>query len=89
LIGSAVDKLALVQFCNVAAPDDPAQFVREDCGAGLIDVGALLADISAAGYRGPFEFEMFPEHLRGRSAAAVIEAAGRFHAAAVQGAARI
>ena len=89
LIESAVDKIALVQFCNVAAPDDPAQFVREESGTGLIDVGALLVGIGAAGYRGPVEFEMFPEHLRGRSVAAVIGAAGSFHAALAQRAVRI
>lgn len=81
LIETAAHKIALVQFCNVAAPDDPAQFVREECGRGLIDVRALLDALHVAGYRGHFEFEMFPEHLRGRPAAGVIEAAGRFYAA--------
>ena len=89
LIDTAADKIALVQFCNVAAPDDPAQFVREESGGGLIDVGALLGELRGAGYRGHVEFEMFPEHLRGRPAAGVIEAAGRFHAALVAGVARI
>ena len=85
LIETAVDKIRLVQFCNIAAPDDPAQFVREEAGQGLIEVASLLADIRAAGFGGYFEFEMFPEHLRGRAAAAMIEAAGRFHAALAAG----
>lgn len=81
LVGASADKIALVQFCNVAAPDDPAQFVREEPGRGLIDVRGLLGDLGRAGYAGPVEFELFPEHLRGRPAAEVIGAAGRFHAA--------
>ena len=80
LIETAVHKIRLVQFCNVAAPDDPAHFVREEAGHGLIDVAAILGEIRAAGFRGHFEFEMFPEHLRGRPAESMIEAAGRFHA---------
>ena len=39
-----------------------------------------LADIATKGYRGYFEFEMFPEQLRGRSAAAVISAVGKQYA---------
>lgn len=85
LLETAAHKIRLVQFCNVAAPDDPAQFVREEAGHGLIDVASLLAEIRVAGFGGYFEFEMFPEHLRGRAAAAMIEAAGRFHAALAAG----
>lgn len=80
LVEDETDRIALVQFCNVAAPDDPAQFVREEPGRGLVDVRGLLGDLGRVGYAGPVEFELFPEHLRGRSAAELIGAAGRFHA---------
>jgi sugar phosphate isomerase/epimerase len=74
-------KTRLVQFSNVVALAHPADFQRELPGAGLIDVAGALQGIRASGYGGHFEFEMFPAHLRGRSVEAVIEAAGRFHAA--------
>lgn len=78
---SALQKMRLVQFCNVAAPDNPADFVRDLPATGLLDVAGALLDIRERGYRGYFEFEMFPEHLRGRSVAETLRAVGSFHAA--------
>ncbi len=82
---TALRKIRLVQFCNVAAPDNPAEFVRDLPATGLLDVTGALLDMRARGYRGYFEFEMFPEHLRGRSVAETLRAVGAFHAALGQG----
>jgi sugar phosphate isomerase/epimerase len=70
----------LVQICNVVAPTDPERFHRDDLQSGLIDIRKALQGISVSGYRGYFEFEMFPEHLRGRSVDAVISAVGKQYA---------
>ena len=78
---AALEKMRLVQFCNVAAPDNPADFRRDLPDTGLLDVAAALHQIRARGYRGYFEFEMFPEHLRGRTVAAVLQAVGANYAA--------
>ena len=78
---TALQKVRLVQFCNVAAPDNPAEFVRELPACGLLDIAERLLDIRARGYRGYFEFEMFPEHLRGRSVAEALQAVGTHYAA--------
>ena len=83
---AALQKIRLVQFCNVAAPENPAEFVRDLPATGLLDVAGALLDMRARGYRGCFEFEMFPEHLRGRSVAETLRAAGAFHAALGQAA---
>lgn len=76
----AQDKVRLVQFCNVIAPDNPAEFHRELPGSGFIDVANALQRVQASGYCGYFEFEMFPEHLRGRAVADVIATVGRHYA---------
>ena len=76
----ARDKVRLVQFCNVIAPDNPAEFHRELPGSGFIDVAQALFKAQASGYLGYFEFEMFPEHLRGRAVADVIATVGRHYA---------
>lgn len=74
------DKIGLVQFCNVVAIKDPADLQREAPGTGLIDVAAEIEALRSDGYSGYFEFELFAEHLRGRSVKAVIDQAARFYA---------
>ena len=78
---AAPEKARLVQFCNVVTLDNPADFQRDLPATGLFDVAAALHEIRARGYRGYFEFEMFPEHLRGRTLAAVLQAVGAHYAA--------
>ena len=80
LFDHALDKVRLVQYCNVAAPDDPDDFQRELPASGLIDGAAAIRNIRARGYRGYLEFEMFPPHLRGRSVADVIATVGTQYA---------
>jgi sugar phosphate isomerase/epimerase len=74
----------LVQICNVVAPGDLERFHRDDLQSGLIDMRKALQEISLTGYSGYFEFEMFPEHLRGRSVDAVISAVGKQYAEMTQ-----
>jgi sugar phosphate isomerase/epimerase len=76
----AGDKIRLVQFSNVIALSDPADFQREEPATGLLDVQHMLTELAADGYRGYFEFELFAEHLRGRSPASVIENLRSFYA---------
>jgi sugar phosphate isomerase/epimerase len=77
----------LVQICNVVAPDDHERFHRDELQNGLIDVRHALRHIARSGYRGYFEFEMFPEHLRGRSVDRVIAAVRKQYAKMTQEAA--
>lgn len=80
LVARAGSKLRLVQFSNVITLRDPADFHREVPGTGLLDVRRMLLDLAGDGYGGYFEFELFADHLRGRSPAQVIEQAARFYA---------
>ena len=81
VFSGSLDLVRLVQICNVVTLGDAERFHREDLESGLMDVREALADIATRGYRGYFEFEMLPEQLRGRSAAAVISAVGKQYAA--------
>jgi sugar phosphate isomerase/epimerase len=71
------EKLKLVQICNVSAPDRPEEFHREVLENGFIDVAAAMRRLRDAGYKGYFEFEMFPPNLRGRKVESIIAAVGR------------
>ena len=73
-------KLRLVQFSNVITLRDPADFQREEPWTGLLDARRMLLDLAADGYDGYFEFELFADHLRGRSPAWVIKEATDFYA---------
>lgn len=70
------DAVRLVQICNVRQSTAEV-FERDVLSAGLLDVGAILRDMSTRGYKGYFEFEMFPIHLRGRAVAEVINEVGK------------
>jgi sugar phosphate isomerase/epimerase len=80
LAARAGDKVRLVQFSNVVALRDPADFQREEPANGLLDVGQMLRALAVEGYRGYFEFELFADHLRGRSPERIIEQVGAFYA---------
>jgi sugar phosphate isomerase/epimerase len=66
----------LVQICNVITMQHREQFSREVLDCGLMDTQEVLRDIIAMGYKGYVEFEMFPEHLCGRSVENVLEGVG-------------
>lgn len=79
LAARAGDKLRLVQFSNVVALRDPADFQREEPFSGLLDVPSMLRALALDGYPGYFEFELFADHLRGRSPAHVIDQVAAFY----------
>ena len=65
--GRAVDSLpvALIQICNVVHPPGDAPRRSPALDEGLMDMPAVLRAFRAAGYAGPFEFEIFaPDHGR-------------------------
>ncbi len=75
----AGDKIRLVQFSNVVTLSDPADFQREEPATGVLNVASMLRALHADGFRGYFEFELFADHLRGRSAAQVIDRLAAFY----------
>jgi sugar phosphate isomerase/epimerase len=71
-----------VQLCNVTqAPDAPRPVRTPFLGQGIFDVGGLVRHLSAHGFVGFFEFEIFPPHLAGRGVEEIIAAAVRDFAA--------
>ena len=60
---------------------DPADLQRESPETGLIDVAVHLNAITADGYTGYCEFELFAEHLCGREVESVVHQAAEFHRA--------
>jgi len=81
LIRNHGNKIRVVQFCNVVALRDPPDLQRESPEVGLLDVGAELNALSAQGYSGTFEYELFAEHLRGRDVESMVAQAAKFYAA--------
>ncbi len=81
LAAKHANKIRLVQFCNVVAIRDPADLQRDTPESGLINVESELTALGAEGYSGYFEYELFADHLRGRSVEAMIAQASRFYAA--------
>lgn len=71
------DRVALFQLCNVVEPE-PSRPRREFLSAGLVDLAGLIAGFEADGYRGFYEFEIFPPDLRGRPVGDALEDAARF-----------
>jgi hypothetical protein len=45
---------------------------RETLSAGHLNMNQLIGDLMAGGFRGPFEFELFPGDLRGRDIGTLI-----------------
>ena len=80
LAAREADKVRLVQFSNLVALRDPADFQRDEPSNGLLDVAAMLHALAADGYQGYFEFELFANHLRGRSPAQIIVQLATFYA---------
>ncbi|MEE8546101.1 MAG: sugar phosphate isomerase/epimerase family protein [Alphaproteobacteria bacterium] len=71
----ARDKVFLYQLCNVVARDAGAKPDRALFDEGMLDVGDIVQRIRDHGYAGFLEFELFPQHLRGRSTEDVVRAA--------------
>jgi sugar phosphate isomerase/epimerase len=70
------DRITLVQVCGVTqSRTEPALPRRCLPGAGVVDLPAILATLSRAGYAGRFEFELFASDLDGREPGALMRAA--------------
>ncbi len=71
----ARDKVYLYQVCNVVTRDPAAKPDRALFDEGVLEVGDIVRRVRGLGYAGFIEFELFPQHLRGRGAEEVIRAA--------------
>ena len=65
LLKEAPETVVLIQMCNLRIENGYA-VGRETLGAGNLDMGRLIGEMMAGGFRGPFEYELFPGDLRGR-----------------------
>ena len=65
LLREAPETVVLIQMCNLKFENGYA-VGRETLAAGDMDMTRLIGDMMAGGFRGPFEFELFPGDLRGR-----------------------
>lgn len=71
VVKEAPDKVVLVQMCNILF-DNGYAVGRETLAGGDMDMTYLIGEMTAGGFRGPFEFELFPGDLRGRDMAGLI-----------------
>ncbi|MEP4379208.1 MAG: sugar phosphate isomerase/epimerase family protein [Alphaproteobacteria bacterium] len=71
LLTRAPETVALIQICNLKFKDGYAAR-RETMAGGDLDMGRLVRESMAGGFRGPFEFELFPGDLRGRDVQTLI-----------------
>ncbi|MBT4907488.1 MAG: sugar phosphate isomerase/epimerase [Rhodospirillaceae bacterium] len=65
LLTRAPETVALIQMCNLKFKDGYA-VGRETLSGGDLDMGQMIRELTAGGFQGPFEFELFPGDLRGR-----------------------
>ena len=68
----APETVVLVQMCNLTF-DNGYATGRETLAGGDMDMTYLIGEMIAGGFRGPFEFELFPGDLRGRSIGELIK----------------
>ncbi|NNE85014.1 MAG: sugar phosphate isomerase/epimerase [Alphaproteobacteria bacterium] len=66
------EEVVLIQMCNVKVENNRAAG-RETLAAGDLDMSRLIGDFLAGGFRGTFEFELFPGDLRGRDLRSLID----------------
>jgi sugar phosphate isomerase/epimerase len=72
LLTEAPETVVNIQMCNMRFGED-GKVVRETLSGGDLDMGYLIGALTAGGFRGPFEFELFPGDLRGREVKTLIE----------------
>lgn len=65
LLNEAPETVVLIQMCNLKF-DNGYATGRETLAAGDLDMTRLIGELMAGGFRGPFEYELFPGDLRGR-----------------------
>ena len=71
LLNDAPETVSLIQMCNLQIENGRA-IGRETLSAGHLNMNQLIGDLMAGGFRGPFEFELFPGDLRGRNIGTLI-----------------
>lgn len=71
VLATAPESVGVVQMCNLTFTDGYATG-RETLAGGDLDMTQLIGAMMAGGFRGPFEFELFPGDLRGRDVATLI-----------------
>lgn len=65
IMTSAPESVVNIQMCNMTFGDD-GKVGRETLAGGGLDMTRMIGALMAGGFRGPFEFELFPGDLRGR-----------------------
>ena len=85
IVREAPDEVVLIQMCNIKFADGVAAG-RETLAGGDLDMAGLIGEMVAGGFRGPFEFELFPGDLRGRDIETLIREYATEFAACVAGA---
>lgn len=75
VLDRAGDKVYVYQICNVIEGDPAVKPGRALPDEGALDVGEIVRQARARGYAGFIEFELFPQHLKGRPADDAIRAA--------------
>lgn len=71
IMSRAPETVANIQICNLTFEDGYASG-RETLSGGHLDMGYLIGALTAGGFKGPFEFELFPGDLRGRDVPTLI-----------------
>jgi len=71
-------RIALVQFCNLRAPNSGWPLDRDTPSSGELDLTALLRFMTGRGYAGWYEFELFAPQLLGRAVEGVLGEAADF-----------
>ncbi len=71
LLREAPDEVVVIQMCNVKFEKNRAAG-RETLAGGALDMTRLIGELMAGGFRGSFEYELFPGDLRGRDVRTLI-----------------
>lgn len=77
---TALNKVRLVQICNVSRATIQGEPQRDLLDTGIVDVPLTLQSMRARGYAGYFEFELFPHHLHGRAVDGMVADVARQYA---------
>lgn len=85
VLSEAPETVVLIQMCNVKF-DNGRAAGRETLAAGDLDMTRLIGELMAGGFRGSFEFELFPGDLKGRDVRTLIAEYASEFAACVAGA---
>ncbi len=76
--------MVLIQMCNLTF-DKGYAAGRETLAGGDLNMTHLIGEMMAGGFRGPFEFELFPGNLRGRDLPSLINGYAQEFAACAAG----